>query len=207
MNKQEFLKEVREKLNDLPENDINKSLDYYEEMIQDRMEEGLSEEEAVEALGSMEDIVSQILSEVSPQQSEENPEKVEEVKEPTNPSQKKFGALQITLIILGFPLWFPLIVAAFSIILSLYIVVWSVLISLYAADLAIGVSAIAAIAGTAMLLVSGEYAQAVCSFGTFLMCAGLSILMFLALLEISKGTVFLSKRAIELCLSRKGKVK
>ena len=48
MNKSEFLGELEKSLSELPEKDRSRSLDYYGEMIDDRTEEGLSEEEAVE---------------------------------------------------------------------------------------------------------------------------------------------------------------
>ena len=39
MNKQEFLRTIALKMHGLPQNDINQSIDYYEEMIDDRIEE------------------------------------------------------------------------------------------------------------------------------------------------------------------------
>ena len=47
MNKQEFLAKLQELLCGLPDEDIQKSLDFYSEMIDDRIEDGLSEQEAV----------------------------------------------------------------------------------------------------------------------------------------------------------------
>ena len=65
MKKQEFLAVLRDRLRGLPQEDIQRSVDYYSEMIDDRMEDGLREESAVAALGSMDEIVSQILMETS----------------------------------------------------------------------------------------------------------------------------------------------
>ena len=42
MNKQEFLAHLRKGLSGLPQNDIEKRLNFYGEMLEDRMEEGLS---------------------------------------------------------------------------------------------------------------------------------------------------------------------
>ena len=50
MNKQEFLYELKGKLWALSEEEKKSSLEYYTEMIDDRMEDGLSEEEAVAAI-------------------------------------------------------------------------------------------------------------------------------------------------------------
>ncbi len=201
MNKQQFLSAIREKLTGLPKDDINKSLDYYEEMIQDGIEDGLSEDEAVEALGSMEDIVSQILSEAYLPKTIKTEEKV----------SKGFNAWEIVLLILGSPIWIPLLFTAFVLVLTFFIVIWSVIFSLYAANFAIAVSAIGGFAGLIVHLYSGNGYQAVCFFSAFLICAGLSILLFLGLCEITKGIVFISKKVMsginKLCSSRKEKVK
>ena len=47
MDKRTFLNSLREQLYGLSQSDIDKSLEYYSEMIDDRMEDGVSEEEAV----------------------------------------------------------------------------------------------------------------------------------------------------------------
>ena len=50
MNKEEFLSELRTKLSGLPQEDIEERISFYSEMIDDRMEDGISEEEAVEGM-------------------------------------------------------------------------------------------------------------------------------------------------------------
>ena len=47
MNKQEFLVQLRNALSGLPKDDIEERIEFYSEMIEDRIEEGLSEEEAI----------------------------------------------------------------------------------------------------------------------------------------------------------------
>ena len=63
MKKNEFLWGLAEGLRGLPPEDLERWVDYYREMIDDRMDEGLSEEEAVADLGSLEQIRDQILTE------------------------------------------------------------------------------------------------------------------------------------------------
>ena len=63
MNKQEFLARLRKKLSGLPNKETEDRLTFYSEMIDDRMEDGLSEDEAVAAIGNLEEIVQQILGE------------------------------------------------------------------------------------------------------------------------------------------------
>lgn len=60
MNKYEFLAAVREGLSGIEKNDIDSSLDYYREIIDDKIESGLSEEDAIASLGDIEGIISEI---------------------------------------------------------------------------------------------------------------------------------------------------
>ena len=53
MNKQEFLSGLRKGLCGLPQDDIEERLSFYGEMIDGRIEEGLSEEEAVSEIGAL----------------------------------------------------------------------------------------------------------------------------------------------------------
>ena len=45
MNKQEYLEWIRSRISAMPADDVNRFMDYYSEMIDDRVEDGLSEEE------------------------------------------------------------------------------------------------------------------------------------------------------------------
>ena len=56
MNKEQFLSELSRRLDGLNGNDLYRTLEYYAEMIDDRMEEGISEEAAVAALGDLENV-------------------------------------------------------------------------------------------------------------------------------------------------------
>jgi len=62
MNKLDFVLQLTEKLNFLPFDEVEERVDFYAEMIDDRMEEGLSEEEAVREIGDLDGIVAQILA-------------------------------------------------------------------------------------------------------------------------------------------------
>ena len=65
MTQMRFLLELHERLSVLPEEEIEERLAFYNEMIADHMEEGLSEEEAVAAIGSVDEIASQIIADTS----------------------------------------------------------------------------------------------------------------------------------------------
>lgn len=197
MSKQEFLQAIRVKLGSLPQSDVEKSLDYYSEMIDDRMEDGLSEEEAVAAMGSADDIAAQILMDTP------LPTLVKAKMKPA----RSIKAWEIILLILGSPIWLPLLLAAGIIVLSLYIVLWSVIAVLYAADLCIAVGALCGIAGLILFLFAGLPVQAILFLGTGLLCAGIAILLFFLFNQFVRAAVFLSKlpfRAIKSQFIRKG---
>ena len=64
MNKREFLVQLRKGLSGLPQDDIEERLSFYSEMIDDQMEEGFSEEQAVAAAGPVDEIVMLSISEL-----------------------------------------------------------------------------------------------------------------------------------------------
>lgn len=59
MTKQEFLSELERALGKLPHAEVEQALAFYDEAISDRMEDGLSEAEAVADLGSIDEIAAQ----------------------------------------------------------------------------------------------------------------------------------------------------
>ena len=107
MKKQEFLEKLRTQLWALSEADQKNSLEYYAEMIDDRMEDGLSEEEAVAAIGDLEEIVKQIMTELPhpPATIKNEGKQAEQKKQDAAPNQNATKVWLIILLILGSPVW------------------------------------------------------------------------------------------------------
>ena len=183
MKKQEFLAVLRDRLRGLPQEDIDKSIDYYREMIDDRMEDGLKEETAVAALGSMDEIVSQILKEIP----------FSKIVKAKVKQKRKMSAGIIVLLILGFLVWFPLLVAAISVIFAVYASIWAVVISLYAATVSVAAVSVAGIVGFFIYLASGKALAGIVLLGGGIACAGLSILFLFGSNLVTKGVVALGK--------------
>lgn len=197
MNKNEFLSILNKRLTGLPEDDTQKLLDYYSEIIDDRIEEGLSETEAVEAFGSVDSIVSQILMDTSLP-------KLVKIKAK---SSRRFKVWEIILLALGSPLWVSLLLAVMLIIIALYIILWSVIVSLYSIDLSFALSAVVGILGGMILLFTGEILQGILMLGIGLFCVGVAILMYAAVSQVTKGILYISKKilqGIKTCFIRKG---
>ena len=119
MFKQEFLDALKLKLSCLPEKDIEERINFYSEMIDDIIEEGSTEENAVLSVGSIDDIAAQIISDSS------NFNSGTESKKP----KRRLKGWEIALLIIGSPLWLALGIAAISVIFSLYVVFWSLIVS------------------------------------------------------------------------------
>ena len=62
MTKLQFLLNLHDRLSDLPQDDVEERLRFYSEMIEDRMEDGLSEEQAVEEIGAVDAVAAQIIA-------------------------------------------------------------------------------------------------------------------------------------------------
>ncbi len=135
MTKIDFINGLSAKLQMLPQNEIDKSTLYYSEIISDRIEDGMSEEDAVAAIGNLNDIAQNILYDMSLPTL---------MKAKMNESKKNSSntALWIVLAIVGFPIWLPLLISFVAVIFSLYVSVWSVIISLYAVLFALGVTGV-----------------------------------------------------------------
>ena len=183
MNKHEFLAELRKGLSGLPKEDIEERVAFYGEMIEDRVEEGCSEEEAVSEIGSVEEIVSQIVAETPISKI---------VKERVSP-KRSLKAWEIILIILGAPIWLSLLIAAFSVLLSVWVAVFSVIVSLWAVAVSLVAMLLGGIAAGVVVIVKGGVWQGIALFGAGLACAGIGILLFIGCLYTVKGIVFLTK--------------
>ena len=184
MNKDTFLIELRSGLTGLPAEDIEERVAFYSEMIDDRMEEGVTEEEAVAQTGEITEIVSQTIADTPLHKL---------VKENVR-TRKPMSTGTIVLLAAGSPLWLALAIAALAVILALYIVLWALLAALWAVEFAFIVSALACLAGMAYLFVQGEPLYAMMSLGAGLFMAGISIFLFFGCIEASKGIVKMTKK-------------
>ena len=196
MDKKEFLSALEAQLAGLPEADLQASLDFYAEMLDDLTEGGMTEQEAVASLGSVDAIAQEILMDTP------LPKLIKAKMKP----KRRMRAWEIILIAVGSPVWLPILIALFAVALSLYITLWAVVLSLYAADLAFAISAPAGIVAAILLFVQGEAAGGLLFFGAGLVLAGLTVLWFLLCNLTAKGTWLLGKltlRGIKACFVRK----
>lgn len=172
MDKQAFLDALWQALGDLPQDDVMQSLEYYEEILDDSIEDGYSEQEAVAMLGSPEEIAERIRMETP------LPKLVR-----ARAKAKHMKAWEIVLLILGSPVWLPVLLSVLIVLLSLYIVVWSILISLYVVAAALAAAFVGALGLAVWTMHEQDLLHGTFLLGGSLICGGLSILLFI----ITKG--------------------
>ena len=128
MNKTQFCALLENKLKPyLSPKEMYKTLNFFEEMIDDRIDEGLSEEEAVSQLGDINIIVDQILD-------EHNIGK-KQTKLVWRFIPRELGFINIVLL---FPAW----ITIFSLVASLFIVILSIIFSIVFSIIAIFIGGI-----------------------------------------------------------------
>ena len=186
MTKQELTLTLNEKLNGLPWEEIECSMEYYNEMIDEHMEEGMSEAEAIAALGSIDEIAAQILADIP----------LSRIVRAKIKKQRTLSAWEIILLILGFPLWLPLLLSAFAVILALMASFWAVILSLWATDLAFAISAVACLPGGILLFCTGEPLLGLFGLGTTLILGGLTIGWFFLCKYATRGLWWLCKQTM-----------
>lgn len=183
MKKKEFLAKLKARLRKLPREERKERLGFYGEMIDDRMEEGVSEEEAVAGVGTIDEIVSQIMAE----------EPGRPVKEKIKP-KGKMGAGIILLLILGSPLWLTLLLCVLAVVLSFYAVILSVIFAVWAAEISLLAGSVGGIAASIIVAVQGNILTGAAAFGASIFCAGLSIFLFFVCKNVSKGVFLVTKK-------------
>ena len=132
MNKADFLAALRQQLRGLSESDIEKSLEYYSESIDDRIEDGMTEEEAVADMESPAEIARQILMDMP------LPKVVKAKARPSRPL--RVG--EIVLLAVGSPVWVPLALAAVLVFLAIYVTIWALVVTFYAVDFSFAASSL-----------------------------------------------------------------
>ena len=183
MTKLQFLLALHEKLAGLPRNEVEERLNFYSEMIEDRMEDGITEEEAVAAVGSLDDIAAQITADIP---------LVKIVKEKIK-SKRRMKAWNVILLAVGSPIWVSLLIAAVAVVFSLYVSLWAVVISFWAAFASFVVGCVGALAFGIGYCFSGNLPAGLVLIAAGCICAGLAIFLFYGCKIATKGTARLAK--------------
>lgn len=167
MNKSEYLDSIRSKLTGLPEKDINSAIEYYEEAIEDRIEDGLTEEQAIKAVGTPEEIAEKILMDSS------IPKLITAKAKP----QRTLKGWEIALIIIGSPLWIIIGACLLIVFLSVILTLFWVMLAIICCVVGIIVGSLGGIAASIAQLFTGGGASSVAMLGICIMLLGVGVLL------------------------------
>lgn len=194
MTKRDFLAGLEKKLSELPKEDIKERLGFYSEMIDDRIEEGISEEEAVAEIMSSEKLDIESSDGLMP-------ESQDALRESGSLQKKKrrLKAWEITLIAVGSPIWLSLGIAAFAVVISVYAVLFSVAISFWALFASLAASSVGGILVGFIISLNSNLLSGAATVGAAIACAGLAIFAFFMCKTVTKMTLIFVKKA-SLCI-------
>lgn len=171
MNKAYFLDSLEQNLRGLSRGERFKFISYYDEIIEDYIEDGYSEIDAVKKVGDPLIVAQNVLKE---------------------PREKKVKVLSKSgkifigfLIILGFPLWGSLILTGILLVLSGYILIWCLPFTTGTFAVAGLYASLVSIIGTPFLFKEGTY-LVITQFGLGILVLGLGILSGIITLIMAK---------------------
>lgn len=170
--------------------EVHQLVEYYDEMILDLMEDGLSEAEAVAKLGNPEVLAQEAAGEI--------PDFEVEV-------PKRFNWLFVLIAILGFPLWGSLLLAAVLLILSMYIVIWCVPFCTGVFGLSATFAGLVSVVLSSFALQDGLFV-AITQLGIGVLFFGLGILSLVATMKISLYFAKISRNVTRRLFRGRGRV-
>ena len=177
MNKAEFLQALAARLNGLTAQERERALNFCAEGIDDRVEDGMEENDAVAALGDVETVARELLA--------DRPLRAV-VRERV---RREGSAGRIALLICAS----PLLLTLFAVGLSAYAALWAAMIAVYAAVASLLIAGAAcALGGVALMFVQGA-APGLCVCGAGLVSFALGLLLIDPVKAAGKGLWKLTK--------------
>ena len=185
MNKNSFLDALQKCLCQLPKGDVEQSVQYYSEIIDDKIEGGQSEGEAVVSLGAPEKIAEEILGSF----------KKEEEQKPRTVKKKK--GWQSGLLIAGAPLGVPLaiafLVSVLCVGLSVYVSAVAAVISVAVIVAALSLYGVACVSLALITVFTGTGALCLFYASMGFVCIGAFIMLIIPTINLLKLSVSGSK--------------
>lgn len=184
MNKQEYLAQLRAALACLPEGEIEESVAFYTEMIDDRVADGLTEEEATAQLDDPKAAARAIIADLPV------------VPRTVVRTKQRNRALYWTLVILGSPLWLTLLFAAGMLVLAGLLTIWCLILGLWLLAAGLLAGGPLGIGVCLWALAVGQPAYGVFELGSGLLCFGLGLFCLHGAVAASKTLMQVSRQWI-----------
>lgn len=181
MNKNDFLKKLSVLIDDLPKVEKDRILTFYSETLEDHIEEGMTQEEAVASLEDVHEIAEKILMESHI---------VQRDRMDSGKNQKK--TTNRILLLIGSPLWVPILFTCYLLALTAYLLVWVTVVVMYVVVLCFAISAIACLL-ISLFLFMPHWLSAILALGTGIFFVGLTIVTFYSVTLVSTAILQWSK--------------
>lgn len=182
MTKSEFLSQLREAMVGLSQDEVEERLTFYSEMIDDRIEEGFSEENAVKEIGSNDELIARITADIP------------HCKDACEGSCKKWKAWEKVFLWLRSPIWLTLWIVAGTVIFSVCIVLWSVSFSLWVIFGAFVCSVFAGVVASVVCGIRGNLLAGAAMLSAAIALAGVSIYLFYVCKYFGRFVVLIAKK-------------
>ena len=173
MNKQEFLAALARELEPLPREERYQTLNYYDELIDDRLEDGQEEEAVIQSLGDPKAVAQELLA------------GEDELLVPN----RGLRVWLIVLLVLGFPLWGSLLVTAAVVLLCVFICLYIPVFTLGVLALSLLAGAVLGAVGTPFLIADTGLAAGLFQLGLAVGMLGLAALCAVGFWYTGKATV------------------
>lgn len=185
MTRQRFLKTIRKKLKGLPAEEVENSLAFYDEAISDRMDNGMTEEEAIAALGSADEIAARIIDETPEADAGEN--------------RSRQGGFAILPMILTSPIWFAALIVMAAVIPVAAACMIALAAVLAAVAVALPVCAVVLLAACVVLFCTNRWAG-ILALGGAMVLAGASILVWKSVWPLARWLARCCECACRVCV-------
>lgn len=163
MKKQEFIDKLSGLTKDLTASEREKAIQFYTEIIEDKIESGISEEEAVAQLGSPTGAAQKIKTDM----------------------QAKSKKTKKIILISTCVIWVPFLLTMILMVFSIYLVLWTVIITGFCAVLSFACVFLEGIL-TLFMVIAHNLPAAVLQLGIALFCGGAAILSYMGMIRLTK---------------------
>lgn len=135
MNRKTYLRRLRAELTGISESEVENLISYYNELFDDGIERGKTEEEICAGLEPPETVAENYKQEngFAPSSGDKGGGKQRDKRRRSEESQRR--SVPVWLIVLGFPAWFPLLIVAFALAFVLVIMLFVFIVTLGALSL------------------------------------------------------------------------
>lgn len=188
MTRDEFLNRLGELLACLPADQVKETQKFYAEVIADRMEDGMTEAEAVAAMGAPGEVAEAVLDDLPA------------VPRAIARTRRRSTTLLWVLTIVGSPVWVPLLLAFAAVAVAVYVCIWILALCVWIVAAAFGGAGVVGLLFTVDGIIIGHVPYVLTSMGMGFASIGAALLAgagaWTASKQIARLSALWAKKAV-----------